>query len=191
MSRHRLEFAVAALIAATAAGTVLAVQGWRPAPSSSAPSVVASSVTLAAALRGTDAAWLGLMIAMNESMLVLLDRAGPRVTDPALATFVTTLAGTHRTELADMLVRAERGQVPLTDEHAGHELPGIVTEADLALIEAQQGPAYDAAVRGCLREHLEQGARLAGAEQRSGTDAGTKRFASEIEQARKTDLTRL
>ncbi len=190
VSRHRLIVAVAALIAATAAGTVLAVQGWRPAPSSSAPSVVASSVTPAAALRGTDAAWLGLMIAMNESMLVLLDRAAPRITDPGLATFVTTLAGTHRSELADMRGRAERGRLTLTDEHVGHELPGIVTEADLALIEAAQGAAFDAAVRECLREHLQQGARLAGSEQRAGTDEGTKQFAARVEQARTADLAR-
>ena len=172
---------------------MLAVQGWRPAPSSRALSVVVqqSSVTPTAPLRGTDAAWLGLMIAMNESMLVLLDRAGPRTTDPGLATFVTTLAGTHRSELADMLGRAERGQLRITDEHAGHELPGIVTAADLARIEALRGAAFDAAVGECLREHLEQGARLAGSEQRSGTDEATKQLAVRIEQARRFNLTRL
>ena len=188
MSRNRLRIAVAALIAATAAVAVLAVQQW-PAPPSRALFQVTG--TPAAPLRGTDAAWLGLMIAMNESMLVLLDRAGPRTTDPGLATFVTTLAGTHRSELADLLGRAERGQLRITDEHAGHELPGIVTEADLARVEALRDAAFDAAVRECLREHLEQGARLAGSEQRSGTDEETRRLAARVERARRADLARL
>jgi hypothetical protein len=184
VSRTRRLVAVAALIAATAA----AVSAW-PAPSSRA--LVDVTVTAAAPLRGTDAAWLGLMIAMNESTLVLLERAGPRVADPALAAVVATLAGTHRGELADMLARAERGRLVLTNEHAGHELPGIVTPADLTRIEALNGAAFDAAVRECLREHLEQGARLAASEQRSGTDEGTKRFAAHIERARRADLTKL
>jgi hypothetical protein len=178
--------AVAALIAATAAVVVPAVHSGR-----SSRALIEVTGTPASPLRGTDAAWLGLMIAMNESTLVLLDRAGPRLSDPVLSTFVTALAGTHRGELVDMLGRAERGQVPLTNEHAGHELPGIVTPADLARIEALRGPAFDAAVRVCLREHLEQGARLSASEQLSGTDPATKELARRIEQTRRADAARL
>src|SRR6185312_77448 len=98
------------------------------------------------------------------------------------------LAGTHRGELADLRGRAERGRLTLTDEHAGHELPGIVTAADLARIEALRGAAFDAAVREFLREHLEQGVRLAGSEQKSGKDEGTRRFASHIERSWRTLL---
>jgi hypothetical protein len=187
VSRRRLIVAVAAVIAATAAAVgVSAVHSGRP-----SRTIVEVTGTSAAPLRGTDAAWLGLMIAMNESVLVLLERAGPRLTDPALAGFVTTLAGTHRGELADLLGHAERGQVPLTGEHAGHELPGIVTPADLAAIEALRGTAFDSAVRECLREHLEQGARLSASEQRGGTDAATKELARRIEEARRADAAKL
>ena len=111
--------------------------------------------------------------------------------DPGLAAFVTTLAAAHRAETAELRGIAERQNVPVTDEHEGHELPGIVTPADLARIEASTGPGYDAAVRECLREHLEQGARLAGSEQRAGTDDETRRFAVRVEQARKADLARM
>jgi hypothetical protein len=111
--------------------------------------------------------------------------------DSGLATFVTALAGTHRAELVDMRGRAERANLTLTDEHAGHELPGILTPADLARVEAATGPAFDAAVREFLREHLEQGARLAGSEQRAGADEETKQIAVRIERARRAGVARL
>ena len=189
MTRSRIT--LAALVAVVVTLPALAAfHIWRPAPSPRTASS-AGAAPSSPGLRGTDAAWLSLMIAMNESTLVLLDRAAPRLTDPHLATFVTTLVASHRAELAEMLGIANRQNVPVTNEHEGHELPGIVTPADLARIEASAGPAFDNAVRECLREHLEQGARLAGSEQRAGRDDETRTFAGRIERARRTDLARM
>ena len=185
MTRSRIT--LAALVAAAVALAAFII--WRPAPSprrASPPVAAPSSMS-----NGTDAAWLKLMIAMNESTLILLDRAAPRVTDPHLATFVTTLVASHRAELGEMLGIANRQNVLVTNEHEGHELPGIVTPADLARIEASAGPAFDDAVREYLREHLEQGARLAGSEQRAGRDDETRALAVRIEQARRADLARM
>jgi hypothetical protein len=131
------------------------------------------------------------MISMNDSTLVLLDRAAPQVTDSGLADFVTTLAASHRSELADMRAHAERADLVVSDDHAGHEIPGVVTPADLARIEAQTGTAFDTAVRECLREHLEQGARLAVAEQTNGTDDETRQLAQRVGQSWRADLARL
>ncbi|GIJ57803.1 DUF305 domain-containing protein [Virgisporangium aurantiacum] len=188
MTRSRIT--LAALVAAAVTLPALAAfHLWRPAPSPRA--AASASAAPSPGLRGTDAAWLSLMIAMNESTLILLERASTRVTDPHLATFVTTLVASHRAELAELLGIANRQNVLITNEHEGHELPGIVTPADLARIEASAGTAFDDAVRECLREHLEQGARLAGSEQRAGKDDETRRFAVRIEQARKADLARM
>lgn len=174
-----------ALIAAVAALSVpVALHVGRPAPSAS-PAPVPSLAN------GTDAAWLKLMIAMNESTVVLLDRAASRATDPRLATFAKELAAKHRDEIGVMRGITDRHAIVVTNEHDGHELPGIVTPADLARIEAQVGAEFDAAVRECLREHLEQGARLAGSEQRAGQDGETKAFAARVEQARQADLARM
>ena len=182
-----IRVAVAALLAAAIGVLALAFHWAAPAPSVTGPSVAGPSPALA----GTDAAWLSLTIAMNDSTLVLLDRAAPRLTDNGLATFVSTLAVTHRAELADLRARADRAHLPITDEHAGHELPGIVTPADLARIEALPGAEFDARVRECLREHLEQGARLAVSEQLNGVDEATRQLAAGIERARRADLARL
>jgi hypothetical protein len=185
VSRSRIT--LVALVAAAVA--LAAFYLWRPAPSPRpvSPAGAASS----SSSNGTDAAWLKLMIAMNESTVVLLDKAATRVTDPRLATFVTTLVASHKTELDEMRGIAERQNVTVTNEHEGHELPGIVTPADLARIEASAGTAFDDAVRECLREHLEQGARLAGSEQRAGSNDETRRFAVRVEQARRADLARM
>jgi hypothetical protein len=194
VTRSRITLAALVAVAVTLPA-LAAFHIWRPAPSprtaSSAGAAPSSGLERAEGLKGTDAAWLSLMIAMNESTLILLDRAAPRLTDPHLATFVTTLVASHRAELAELLGIANRQNVLVTNEHEGHELPGIVTPADLARIEASAGPAFDNAVRECLREHLEQGARLAGSEQRAGRDDETRTFAVRIEQARRTDLARM
>jgi len=186
-----IRVAVAALLAAAVGVLALAFLWPAPAPPASPVAGPPPSARPSPALSGTDAAWLSLTIAMNDSTLVLLDRAAPRLTDDRLATFVSTLAVTHRAELADLRGRADRANLPITDEHAGHELPGIVTPADLARIEALPGAEFDAAVRECLREHLEQGARLAASEQLSGGDEATRQLAAGIERARRADLARL
>jgi hypothetical protein len=188
VTRTRLLIAVAALIAATALGAYLS---WRPhtaAPSGAGPAVQSPQ---SPGLRGTDAAWLSLMISMNDSTMVLLDSAPAKLTDPGLKAFVTSLAASHRAELDDMRARADRAHLFVSDDHAGHELPGVVTPDDLTTIDAQTGAAYDAAVRQCLREHLEQGAKLSVSEQANGTDDSTRELAKRLEQARRADVTRL
>ncbi|MFD4635776.1 DUF305 domain-containing protein [Lentzea sp. NPDC058436] len=129
----------------------------------------------------TDTAWVQLMIPMNEQLLPALEAA-----PPALAGFAADLKASHESELVHLRQLRDRAGLPDTNLHAGHQMPGLVSEADLLVIRADPS-----ALSKKLHEHLDQTAKLARSELENGTDAATKEFAASVESSRKDQLTRL
>lgn len=130
-----------ALLALTAsAGCSTATE---PAPAASPvhtaapPSTTASS---SASTTPTDAAWAQLMTPMNEKALALLTLAADRATVPRLRAFATRLHSGQEAELGRLRPLLARMGLPDTDVHAGHDMPGMVTEADLEAARAAEGP---------------------------------------------------
>ncbi|MFD1148509.1 DUF305 domain-containing protein [Saccharothrix hoggarensis] len=122
----------------------------------------------------TDTAWIQLMIPMNEQLLPALD-----VAPPALAPFAADLRASHEEELGHLRRLRDRAGLPDANPHAGHQMPGLVSEADLAAIRLDPSTL---AVK--LREHLDQAALLARGEQDSGGDPETRDLAASIAAAR-------
>ncbi|MGW6443407.1 DUF305 domain-containing protein [Lentzea sp. NPDC055074] len=129
----------------------------------------------------TDTAWVQLMIPMNEQLLPALDAA-----PPALAEFAAALRTSHTAELVHLRQLRDRAGLPDTNLHAGHQMPGLVSEADLLAIRTDPSSLAKK-----LHEHLDQTAELARSEQESGTDAATKEFAASVESSRRDQLSRL
>ncbi|MFC3987625.1 DUF305 domain-containing protein [Actinoplanes siamensis] len=140
---------------------------------------------------GTDLAWVEINIAMNEELLPLLDLAGTKTADPGLKdlsaqvrTFTTEELGTLR-ELHD-----EAG-LPSENPHKGMPMPGMVTPSLLAEASRQRGENFDDLLAKSLREHLEQGQKLATGEQASGAETRTKELAARILRTRAATLEKL
>ncbi|SES31094.1 hypothetical protein [Lentzea albida] len=129
----------------------------------------------------TDTAWVQLMIPMNEQLLPALE-----VAPPALSGFAAELRASHENELVHLRQLRDRAGLPKTNLHAGHQMPGLVSEADLLVIRADPS-----ALAGKLHEHLDQTAKLARSELENGTDAATKEFAASVESSRREQLGRL
>lgn len=129
----------------------------------------------------TDTAWVQLMIPMNEQLLPALD-----VAPPALADFAAELKASHSDELVRLRQLRDRAGLPDTNLHAGHQMPGLVSEADLLAIRTDPSVLVKK-----LREHLRQTAELARSEQENGTDAATKEFAASVESSRRDQLSKL
>ncbi|MFD9699927.1 DUF305 domain-containing protein [Lentzea sp. NPDC059081] len=140
-----------------------------PAPPSASP------------FNSTDTAWVQLMIPMNEQLLPALD-----VAPPQLREFAAELRTSHTGELARLRELRDRAGLPDTNLHAGHQMPGLVSAADLLAIRSDP-----ASLAKKLHEHLDQTAKLARSEQENGTDAATKSFAASIESSRRRQLDRL
>ncbi len=160
----------------------------------------------------TDVAWLQLMIPMDERVLPLLDLGASRGHAPAVGQLAGRLRAAHVAELARLraALHATGGQpatgllatdlpttglpatgLPADNPHAGHDMPGMITAAELARLRTAEGPAFDTLFNGHLRAHLRQSRSVTRSEQISGADPGIKALAAAIERTRTTQLSAL
>lgn len=177
---------VALLLLAVAAGCAQSgsADPERPVPArAAAPS--------ATGVNGTDTAWTQLMIAMDDQTLQLLDLVPARTSDPATRRLVTLVGAGLRTELNQLHALRTKSGVPTTNAHAGHDLPGLVTAAELATAGKARGAALDRLVVAQLREQFNQSVLLCHGERGSGADPATKTLAASIERTRAGQLAQL
>ncbi|GAB2977128.1 DUF305 domain-containing protein [Saccharothrix stipae] len=153
--------------------TLLALAACTQAPAPEPPS--------ASPFNTTDTAWIQLMIPMNEQLLPALDLA-----PPPLAPFAAELRASHEQELAQLKRLRDRAGLSDDNVHAGHQMPGLVSEVDLAALRLDPS-----GLSAKLREHLEQGALLSRGEQDSGADRETRDLAASIGTARAAQTSRL
>ncbi|WP_020522315.1 DUF305 domain-containing protein [Catelliglobosispora koreensis] len=121
---------------------------------------------------GTDIAWIQLMIAMNEQVLPLLDLTTGELRTPAM----TVRAG-HVEELTRLKALRKQAGLSEVNLHAGHVMPGLVTEDDLRASATDKTRLVSEVI-----EHLEQRILLAKGVSSSGTSKGVKSLAQAIEQ---------
>lgn len=165
-----------------------------PAPAASsvrtaaAPSPTASR---SASSTPTDAAWAQLMTPMNEKALALLTLAADRATEPRLRAFATRLQSGQEAELGRLRPLLVRMGLPDTDVHAGHDMPGMVTEADLEAARAAEGAAFDRLFLTGIRDHLRHSAQVSRSEITAGARADAKQLAAALVTAREAALTEL
>ncbi|CAM5532320.1 DUF305 domain-containing protein [Streptomyces microflavus] len=161
------------------------------------PAPVASPVRTAAApspstsSTPTDAAWAQLMTPMNEKALALLTLAADRATEPRLRAFATRLHSGQEAELGRLRPLLARMGLPDTDVHAGHDMPGMVTEADLEAARAAEGAAFDRLFLTGIRDHLRHSAQVSRSEITAGARADAKQLAAALVTAREAALTEL
>jgi uncharacterized protein (DUF305 family) len=143
------------------------------------------------AFNPTDAAWLQLMVPMTEHMTDALTLTADHSDDPALRRLAAVLLTEHRSDLDRLYALRAKAGLPDADVHAGHRMPGMVTQADLVVLQADHGAAFDRHLRPLLAAHLAQSVLLAHGEQTSGKEHGVRELAHAIELARTADRTRL
>lgn len=102
--------------------------GVSPAPSGTAPATP------------TDVGWVQLMTPMNQQAVKLLTLAAERAAEPRVRAFAVRLRTGHEAELNRLRPLLTRMGLPLTDVHAGHDMPGMVTEQDLEAAHAAEDP---------------------------------------------------
>ncbi|MFF0057467.1 DUF305 domain-containing protein [Streptomyces microflavus] len=159
-----------------------------PVRTASAPSPTASP---SASSMPTDAAWAQLMTPMNEKALALLTLAADRATEPRLRAFATRLHSGQEAELGRLRPLLARMGLPDTDVHAGHDMPGMVTETDLEAARAAEGAAFDRLFLTGIRDHLRHSAQVSRSEITAGARADAKQLAAALVTAREAALTEL
>ena len=144
------------------------------------PAPAPPAVSSAPAFGGTDRAWVEISIAMGEEVLPLLDLAPQRSADPAVRRLAAQVSALHRDELTSLYALHDAAGLPAENPHKGMPMPGMVTPEQVAEAAATTGAAFDALLLRRLREHTEQGVRLATSEQNSGAEPRTKALAARM-----------
>lgn len=139
----------------------------------------------------TDVGWVQLMTPMNQQAVKLLTLAAERAAEPRVRAFAVRLRTGHEAELTRLRPLLTRMGLPLTDVHAGHDMPGMVTEQDLEAAHAAEGPALDRLVLARVRDHLRQSARVSRSEITAGGRADARELARALVTAREGFLAEL
>ncbi|MGW7230410.1 DUF305 domain-containing protein [Streptomyces cyaneofuscatus] len=184
-------FALLVLLALTAAAGCSTAAEPAPRPSAVRNTAPAPAPSASDSGTPTDAAWVQLMTPMNEKAVALLTLAADRATEPRVRAFATRLRGDQEAELGRLRPLLARMGLPDTDVHAGHAMPGMVTESDLAAAKAAKGAAFDRLFLTRIRDHLRHSAQVSRSEIAAGARADAKRLAAALVTAREAALTEL
>ncbi|MEU4191920.1 DUF305 domain-containing protein [Kribbella sp. NPDC026611] len=170
------------LVAAlTACGSQVAAQQTPP---STPPGIQA-------AFNPTDAAWLELMIPMDEQFLQILALAPTHSANPAVRRLAASLTAAHQAELTQLkAIRTEAG-LPTTNPHEGHDMPGMMTADDLLALSNLHGAAFDRTFETEAKDHLAQSALVTRSVLAAGQAPAVKHVAAQIQQARTEQTTSL
>jgi uncharacterized protein (DUF305 family) len=170
---------------------VLAVAGVARAEQAASRRRGSAPAVAATAFGSTDAAWVQLMIPMTAQAVTLLDLTAARAASAELAGLATRLGADYRGDLLRLRAALARAGLAATNEHNGHDLPGMITATDLEAIGRRTGAAFDALAARHLREEMRQSVRLARSERRAGRNGDCMALAASIDAARTTALDRL
>ncbi|MFC4037009.1 DUF305 domain-containing protein [Dactylosporangium siamense] len=178
---RRLGAVAVVLVASFAVVVLWARPAHEPAPPTAQQrSAAPPAVTV---LNPTDIAYLQLMISLDTSaaqLFELIIASG----DPALTPVAKAAADGHKTELAALRkALTDGGAVEDSSIHAGHDLPGMVVDADMAAIRALPAAQQPAKAAEVLREHLTGTTALCGSEAKNGADPATKATAEQVLEA--------
>jgi len=149
---------------AAAVALLLALCACGADPATARDSAPQASAVSSGGLDETALAFVELSIATDDQAVKLLDLGASRATSPALRSFASDLAAARRTELSslhDLL-----GSTPYVNNHAGHDMPGMPTDAELIALRAASDDFDPEFVR-LVRNHLTESTTVA----RSGEKA--------------------
>ncbi|MFC0622740.1 DUF305 domain-containing protein [Kribbella deserti] len=143
------------------------------------------------AFNPTDLAWLQLMIPMDEQLLRVLDLAARHTVDPELRRLAAGTANDRRAELARLKALRAKAKAPTANQHAGHDMPGMMTEPEVVALSNTRGAAFDRLFAKNLREHAELSIVVAKSVATAGKHPEVKSLAASIVETRTAQLTLL
>lgn len=172
---------VGAVVIVLVAAVAVVVLWARPAHEPAAPGAQPGSAPVAiTVLNPTDIAYLQLMISLDTSAGQLFEHIIASG-DPVLGPIARTGADGHKAELAALRkALTDGGAIEDSSIHAGHDLPGMVVDADMAAIRALPAAQQPAKAAEVLRDHLTGTTALCGSEAKNGADPATQAIAAGV-----------
>ncbi|MEV5967530.1 DUF305 domain-containing protein [Kribbella sp. NPDC051952] len=132
----------------------------------------------------TDAAWLELMIPMDEQFLGILALAPTHSANPAVRRLAAELTTAHRTELKQLVALRNQAGLPAGNPHQGHDMPGMMTQEEIVALSNLRGAPFDQILVREVKDHLAQSTLVTKSVKAAGRAPGVRKLATQIEQTR-------
>ena len=159
------------------------------APAAPAPAARPAPSAPPGGFGATEQAFVQLEIATDDQAVRLLDLGARRASTTRLRGFAAALAKARRAELAELHGLLDAAAVPYQNLHAGHDMPGMPTDAEL--IGLDKGTDFDATLVDLVRAHLTESATVARSAAREVANPATRDLAARMASARATSITEL
>ncbi|GIE92890.1 DUF305 domain-containing protein [Paractinoplanes rishiriensis] len=137
---------------------------------------------------GTDRAWIEINIAMDESLLPLLELVPSRSGSPDVQAVALQVQAFTEAELSALRELHAQAGLPRVNPHKSMPMPGMVTPDQVSKAAKATGEEFDTLVLRALEEHLTQSRQLAGSEENSGAEPQTRALALQVIRTRDAAL---
>jgi uncharacterized protein (DUF305 family) len=132
------------------------------------------------AFNPTDVAWLQLTVPMTENAVTAAHLAADHAASPAVRSAASGLEPSQDGFLTRLRTARDRAGLPASNVHSGHQMPGMITEADLVALRTSHGGDFDQRLIALLRAHSKQIVVLSKGETTSGADPATQALARDL-----------
>ncbi|MFI8825348.1 DUF305 domain-containing protein [Streptomyces sp. NPDC053431] len=184
--------------AVTAAGLLLAACGGsgdsmhgmdHGSKASATPSATASAT--AGAFNDADVMFAQMMIPHHEQALEMAKLADGRAADPEIKQLVGAIEKAQDPEIRKMRSWLEAWGRPESAGHAGHGMPGMMSDADMKALAAAKGKDFDRKFAELMIAHHEGAVSMAKTEQKDGKDAAAKKVADDVVRTQAAEIAQL
>jgi uncharacterized protein (DUF305 family) len=157
-----------------------------PPPAAPAPAARPAPSAPPGDFGATEQAFVQLEIAADDQAVRMLDLGARRASSTRLRAYAATLATARRAELRELHDLLDAAGVRYQNLHAGHDMPGMPTEAELIGLDAATD--FDQTLAGLVRAHLAESATVARSAAREVANPATRALASRMAKARAASL---
>jgi uncharacterized protein (DUF305 family) len=136
-----------------------------------------------------DVMFAQMMIPHHEQALVMsrimLDKEG---VDPAVVDLATRIEGAQEPEIEQMNAFLDEWGVQPMMDHSGHAMDGMLTDEEIAALEAADGPTASTLFLEGMIAHHQGAVEMAEAELADGVDPKARELAQEIIDAQEAEI---
>ncbi|ADG89281.1 lipoprotein [Thermobispora bispora] len=184
---HRIALSAAAALGALALLTACGADTATTAGSGGRAAATRPSATFNEA----DVRFAQQMIPHHEQAVDMAELAETRAADPEVKELAATIKSTQAAEIALMrrwLHAWSRPEPSGHDGHAGHPMPGMLSDQQMAELEAASGARFDRLFAQLMIAHHKGAIEMARTEQREGANPEAVKLAKDIERGQQAEI---
>lgn len=138
-----------------------------------------------------DVTFAQMMVPHHEQAVTMAGFASERAADPEVRALAAQIAGAQGPEISMMTGWLEGWGAPMMTDHAGHVMPGMMSDADIERLEALSGKAFDAMFLRMMVAHHQGAVVMSEAALSAGSDPEVRALAEQIIDAQQAEITQM